>query len=57
MTYEIPDCASSASREFGPEGAILVRPDRCIAFRAMGAADDPVGALRAALTQVLARAQ
>ena len=42
-------------REFGPEGAILVRPDRCIAFRSMETADDPVGALRAALKQVLAR--
>ncbi len=42
-------------REFGPEGAILVRPDRCIAFRSMGGVADPVGMLRAALTQVLAR--
>jgi len=44
-------------REFGPEGAILVRPDRCIAFRSMGGVTDPVGTLRAALTQVLARTQ
>ncbi len=43
-------------REFGPEGAILVRPDRCIAFRSMGAVGDPVRVLRAALTRVLARA-
>ena len=42
-------------REFGPEGVIVVRPDRCIAFRSMGAVDDPVAALRAVLTQVLAR--
>ena len=40
-------------REFGPEGAILVRPDRCIAFRSMGAVGDPVRVLRAALTRVL----
>jgi 2,4-dichlorophenol 6-monooxygenase len=42
-------------REFGPEGAILVRPDRCIAFRSLGGVTDPVSTLRAALTQVLAR--
>lgn len=42
-------------REFGPEGSILVRPDRCIAFRSMGAADDPASELRRALSQVLAR--
>jgi 2,4-dichlorophenol 6-monooxygenase len=42
-------------REFGPEGAILVRPDRCIAFRSMGGVADPVGALRTALARVLAR--
>jgi 2,4-dichlorophenol 6-monooxygenase len=42
-------------REFGPEGAILVRPDRCIAFRSLGGVADPVATLRAALTQVLAR--
>jgi len=42
-------------REFGPEGAILVRPDRCIAFRSLGAIDDPQAALRGALLQVLAR--
>lgn len=42
-------------REFGPEGAILVRPDRCIAFRSLGPADDPYEALRGALIQVLAR--
>jgi 2,4-dichlorophenol 6-monooxygenase len=42
-------------REFGPEGAILVRPDRCIAFRSLGAIDHPQAALRGALLQVLAR--
>ena len=43
-------------REFGPEGAILVRPDRCIAFRSMGRVEDPVGVLRSAMAQVLAGA-
>jgi len=42
-------------REFGPEGAILVRPDRCIALRSFGAVDDPQATLRGALLQVLAR--
>ena len=42
-------------REFGPEGAVLVRPDRCIAFRSMGAASDPVAQLRDAALTVLSR--
>lgn len=42
-------------REYGPEGAVLVRPDRSICFRSMGGIADPVGELRAALTRVLAR--
>jgi 2,4-dichlorophenol 6-monooxygenase len=42
-------------REFGPDGAVLVRPDRCIAYRAMGAAADPAAELRSALLQILAR--
>ena len=42
-------------RGFGRGGAVLVRPDRCVAFRAMDAADDPVGVLRSALQQILSR--
>lgn len=42
-------------REFGPQGAILVRPDRCIAWRSLAAAPEAEGDLRAALTQILAR--
>jgi 2,4-dichlorophenol 6-monooxygenase len=38
------------------DGAILVRPDKIIAWRAMGAAADPAGELRAALRQVLSLA-
>jgi len=34
-------------------GALLVRPDRHIAWRSHGAAEDPAGALHRALTQVL----
>jgi len=43
-------------REFGRTGAILVRPDRVIAWRSMGEAADPVGVLGSALDRVLARA-
>lgn len=41
-------------REIGPHGAVLVRPDRYIAFRALDAADNPTAVLKAALGQVLA---
>jgi len=44
-------------RVFGSDGAILVRPDRCIAFRSMGAVEDPASELRRALCQVLARSE
>ncbi|MEY4174107.1 MAG: hypothetical protein RI900_1272 [Actinomycetota bacterium] len=40
-------------REFGPDGAVLVRPDRCVAWRSMGAVADPADALRVALRQIL----
>jgi 2,4-dichlorophenol 6-monooxygenase len=52
-----PRCAWLRRREFGPEGAVLVRPDRFVAWRSMGAAEQPAEALRSALEQVLARAQ
>ncbi len=42
-------------REFGPKGAILVRPDRYVAWRSMGAKEEPLQVLAAALGQVLAR--
>lgn len=42
-------------RQFGPSGAILVRPDRFVAWRAMTLADDPLATLAAALQQVLRR--
>lgn len=43
-------------REFGPDGAILVRPDRCVAFRTFGMVDDPRATLRQVFLDVLARA-
>ena len=42
-------------REIGPRGAVLVRPDRFIAWRSLGAAADPAAALGRALAQVLGR--
>ena len=43
-------------REFGRDGAILVRPDRVIAWRSMGGVTDPERELGEVLDRVLARA-
>jgi 2,4-dichlorophenol 6-monooxygenase len=51
-----PRLAFLRVREFGREGAILVRPDRVIAWRSMGGVADPVKELGAVLDRVLARA-
>jgi 2,4-dichlorophenol 6-monooxygenase len=50
-----PRLAFVRMREFGRAGAILVRPDRVIAWRAMTATTDPAKEIGAALDQVLAR--
>ena len=50
-----PRCTWLRNREIGPRGAILVRPDRHVAWRSMGATEDPVAELAAALGRVLAR--
>jgi 2,4-dichlorophenol 6-monooxygenase len=42
-------------RDIESDGAILVRPDRFIAWRAPTAADDPLGELAGAFSQVFAR--
>ncbi|MFE9651031.1 FAD-dependent oxidoreductase [Streptomyces sp. NPDC006365] len=42
-------------REVEESGAILVRPDKHIAWRSMSLADDPEAALRGALAQLLGR--
>jgi 2,4-dichlorophenol 6-monooxygenase len=42
-------------REIAADGAVLVRPDRFVAWRAMGADVDPQSTLREALVQVLHR--
>lgn len=41
--------------EIGEDGALLVRPDRHVAWRSTGAEADPEAALRTALTAILAR--
>ncbi len=51
-----PRLAFLGVREFRRNGAILVRPDRVIAWRSMGEATDRAGAIGAALDRVLARA-
>ena len=42
-------------REIGAEGAILVRPDRCVAWRSLGAGADEVVELGAVFDAILAR--
>jgi 2,4-dichlorophenol 6-monooxygenase len=50
-----PRCAWIRYRQITSEGAILVRPDRFIAWRAPSAAEDPLDELAGALGQILAR--
>ncbi|MGO9488746.1 MAG: hypothetical protein ACLQBB_06935 [Solirubrobacteraceae bacterium] len=50
-----PRCTWLRRREIGPDGAVLVRPDRYVAWRSTGAAADPTAELATALEQVLAR--
>ena len=50
-----PRSAWVRHREIQSDGAILVRPDRFIAWRAPTTADDPLGELARALGQILAR--
>ena len=50
-----PRCAWLSRREIGAEGAILVRPDRFVAWRSMGPSEDPSGELRGVFAQILAR--
>lgn len=54
--YRDPRCAWLRRRQFGRDGAILVRPDRFVAWRSMGAAGDPRGELSSALSRILCRA-
>ena len=50
-----PRCAWLRYRQIQRDGAVLVRPDRFIAWRSVAAADDPRAVLAHALGQILAR--
>jgi 2,4-dichlorophenol 6-monooxygenase len=50
-----PRCTWLRRREIGPAGAIIVRPDRFVAWRSIAEADDPSAELAAAFGQILAR--
>jgi 2,4-dichlorophenol 6-monooxygenase len=54
--YRDPRLAWVRQREISAEGAVLVRPDRVVAWRSMGAAKNPTAALTAALSKILGRA-
>ncbi|MFM2056949.1 MAG: hypothetical protein RLY71_1334 [Pseudomonadota bacterium] len=51
-----PRLAWAQFRGIGEEGAVLVRPDRVVAWRSAGRVDDPVATLADALSKVLGRA-
>ena len=53
--YHDPRCTWQRHRQITRDGAILVRPDRFIAWRHPVAAGDPRAVLAAALSQILAR--
>jgi 2,4-dichlorophenol 6-monooxygenase len=48
-------CAWLRHRQIHTDGAILVRPDRFIGWRAPSSADDPRRELTTALSQILGR--
>ena len=50
-----PRCAWLRQRQIHSDGAVLVRPDRFIAWRAPTVAADPLGELAAAFGRILAR--
>ncbi len=53
--YHDPRCAWLRHRQIASDGAVLVRPDRFIAWRHPAASGEPRAALAAALSQILAR--
>ena len=53
--YHDPRCAWLRHRQIASDGAVLVRPDRFIAWRHPAAASDPRAVLTAALSQILGR--
>ena len=53
--YFDPRCTWLRHRGIGPDGALLVRPDRYVAWRSLGGSEDPQAALSTALGTALAR--
>lgn len=53
--YRDPRCTWLRQREIGRGGAVLVRPDRFVAWRSLDAVAEPARELEAALTRVLGR--
>jgi 2,4-dichlorophenol 6-monooxygenase len=53
--YHDPRCAWLRHRQIASDGAILVRPDRFVAWRHPAADSEPRAALAAALSQILGR--
>ena len=53
--YRDPRCAWIRQREISDKGAVLVRPDRVVAWRSMGAAKNPTADLATALSKILGR--
>ena len=45
----------AAPTGIGPDGALLIRPDRFVAWRDTGSSADPASELASALTHILAR--
>ena len=50
-------CAWLKQREIGAQGALLVRPDRYIAWRSLGRVDNPYMELRNVFSQILHRTE
>ncbi len=53
--YHNPRCSWQRHRQIASDGAVLVRPDRFIAWRHPAGTGDPRAALAAVLSQILAR--
>ncbi len=53
--YRDPRCTWLRHRQIGPEGAVLIRPDRFVAWRSTGASANPRADLGAALARILCR--
>jgi 2,4-dichlorophenol 6-monooxygenase len=53
--YLDPQCRWITVRDFGPRGAVLIRPDRFVAWRHLEGSVNPRAELASALEQILCR--